>query len=97
VVGLKPNGDLYGESSARVVVFGCGPGELQLTLLGKQGLPTRISSEGKVVAERAIPPNAVWRVAVPAPKDADGTGRCIYGLSSDGLIGSTRIEFVRSG
>src|SRR5262249_14774080 len=29
IVGLKPNGDLYGGSKARVVVFGCAPGELQ--------------------------------------------------------------------
>ncbi len=73
-----------------------GPGELQLTLLGKQGLPTRIRSRGTTLAERAIPPGAVWRVAVPAPESADGTGRCVYVLETDGLVGSTRIEFVRS-
>jgi hypothetical protein len=39
----------------------------------------------------------VWRPAVPAPASADGTGRCIYELESDGLVGSTRIEFVRMG
>ena len=97
VRGLQPNGDLYGGASARVEVFGCGPGELQLTLLGKQGLPTRILVDGQVAAERAIPPGTVWRPAVPAPAEADGSGRGVYELETDGLVGSTRIEFVRSG
>jgi len=96
VRGLQPNGDLYGEQSAKIEVFGCGPGTLELTLLGKQGLTTRIRLNGRLLAERAIPPETVWRPAVPAPADADGSGRCVYELESDGLIGSTRIEFVRS-
>lgn len=95
ITGLRPNGDLHGEEAARIEVFGCGPGELQLTLLGKQGLPTRIRSRGTVLAERAIPPGGVWRIAVPAPANADGTGRCVYVLETDGLVGSTRVEFVR--
>jgi hypothetical protein len=97
VVGLTPNGDLYGGQSARIVVFGCRPGSLELTLLGKQGLPTRIVSRGTVLAQQAIPPGRVWRVAVPAPRNVDGTERCVFQLESDGLIGSTRIEFVPSG
>jgi hypothetical protein len=97
VRGLQPNGDLYGGSFARIEVFACGPGELHLTLLGKQGAPTRILLDGKVLAERAIPPETVWRPAVPAPASADGSGKCVYKLESDGLVGSTRIEFVRSG
>ena len=97
VRGLQPNGDLYGGSSARIEVFGCGAGELQLTLLGKQGAPTRIRLDGETLAERAVPPEAVWRPAVPAPPSADGSGRCVYELESDGLVGSTRIEFVRTG
>jgi hypothetical protein len=94
--GLRPNGDLYTGESARIEVFACGPGELQLTLLGKEGRPTRIRRNGQVLAERSIPPETVWRPAVPAPADADGAGRCVYELESDGLVGSTRIEFVRS-
>jgi hypothetical protein len=95
VRGLQPNGDLYGGQTARIEVFGCGPGELQLTLLGKQGDPTRIWLGPRLLAERAIPPGAVWRPAVRAPATVDGTGRCVYELESDGLVGSTRIEFVR--
>jgi hypothetical protein len=96
VRGLQPNGDLYGGSSARIEVFGCGPGELQLTLLGKQGAPTTIWLGGQLLAERAIPPETVWRPSVPAPAHADGSGRCVYELDSEGLVGSTRIDFVRS-
>lgn len=97
VVGLHPNGDLYGGESARILVYGCRPGHLELTLLGKQGLPTRIVSRGVLLARRAIPPGTVWRPAVPAPPDADGSGRCVFELETFGLIGSTRIEFVPSG
>ena len=97
ITGLRPNGDLHGGEAARIEVFGCGPGELQLTLLGKQGLPTRVRSRRRVLVERAIPPGAVWRVAVPAPESADGTRRCVYVLETDGLVGSTRIAFVRAG
>jgi uncharacterized membrane protein YidH (DUF202 family) len=97
ITGLRPNGDLHGGEAARIEVFGCGPGELQLTLLGKEGRPTRIRLGGAVLAEAVIPPEGVWRPAVRAPKDADGSGRCVYVLETDGLIGSTRIDFVRTG
>jgi len=36
----------------------------------------------------------VWRPRIPAPASADGSGVCTYRLETDGLIGSTRIEFV---
>jgi hypothetical protein len=97
IEGLRPNGDLYGGEKAAIEVFACGPGELQFTLLGKQGLPTRIRLNGRIVAERAIPPGSVWRSAVREPAGADGSGSCVYVLETDGLVGSTRIEFVRSG
>jgi hypothetical protein len=95
LAGFKPNGDIYGYEPARVRVFSCGRGSLELTLLGKQGLPTRILVDGKVAAEQAIPPNGVWRPSIPAPRNADGSGTCLYTIASDGLIGSTRVEFVR--
>jgi hypothetical protein len=94
VTGIRPNGDLHGGESARIKVFACGPGRLDLTLLGKQGLTTRVLVDGQVVAERAIPPNAVWRPSVPGPASADGTGECVFQLETDGLIGSTRVEWV---
>lgn len=97
VSSLRPNGDLHGGDAALIEVYACGPGELQLTLLGKQGLPTRILVNGETVAERAIAPEEVWRPAVPSPPGADGSGRCVYEIETDGLVGSTRLEFVRAG
>ena len=95
VSGLQPNGDLYGPGDAVIRVFECGQGRLELTLLGKQGLPTRVLVGGKLAAERAVPNGQIWRPVIASPPAADGSKVCIYTLQSDGLIGSTRIEFVR--
>jgi hypothetical protein len=97
IVGLRPNGDLHGGEAARIEVFGCVPGKLELTLLGKEGRPTRIRRAGELLAERSIQPDGVWRVAVRAPEGADGSRRCVFVLETDGLIGSTRIDFVPGG
>ena len=94
VVGVRPNGDLHGGEAARIRAFACGPGHLELTLLGKQGLPTRVLVDGAIAAGRAIPPGVVWRPRVPAPASADGSGICTFEIETDGLIGSTRMEFV---
>src|SRR5918996_5786161 len=97
LVGLRPNGDLHGGERALVRVFSCGPGSLELTLLGKEGFPTRILLDGRVVAQRAIPPEGVWRPSIPTPPTADGSRSCLYRIETDGLIGSTRVDFVRTG
>ena len=97
IIGLRPNGDLHGDQAARIEVFGCVPGRLELTLLGKEGRPTRIRRGGELLAERSIQPDGVWRVAVRAPEGADGSRRCVFVLETDGLIGSTRIDFVPGG
>jgi hypothetical protein len=97
ILGLRPNGDLQGGEVAEVRVYACRPGQLELTLLGKQGLSTRILVNGALATERSVQPEGVWRPAVPAPPSADGSGVCAYEVQTDGLIGSTRIEFVPSG
>jgi hypothetical protein len=94
IVGLRPNGDLNGGEDAVVRVFACGPGALELTVLGKQGLPTRVLVGGKVAAEQAVTPNGVWRPSVPAPASADGSSVCVFRLETDGLIGTTRVDWV---
>jgi hypothetical protein len=93
IAGLRPNGDLHGGESAHIKVFSCGPGRLELTLIGKQGLPTRLLVGGQVAAERAIPPGEIWRPSVPTAREAQD-GVCLYELETDGLVGSTRIEWV---
>ena len=67
ILGVRPNGDLHGGESARIRVFACGAGRLELTLLGKQGLPTRVLVNGAQAAELAIPPGKVWRPSIPVP------------------------------
>jgi hypothetical protein len=42
-----------------------------------------------------VPPGEVWRPSVPAPPNADGSSMCVFRLETDGLIGTTRVEFVR--
>ena len=44
-----------------------------------------------------ILPDTVWRAAIPTPPGADGSERCRYRLETDGLIGSTQIQFVPTG
>lgn len=95
VVGLRPDGDLHGGEVAVIRVFACGPGRLELTVLGKQGLPTRVLVGGAVAAARAVPPGVVWRPSIRVPASADGSNVCVYRLETDGLIGTTRVEFVR--
>jgi Dolichyl-phosphate-mannose-protein mannosyltransferase len=91
--GILPNGDLMGV--ARVQVFDCGPGRLELTLLGKEGKPFLIRRDGRVVYQRTLAPGEIARPAVPSGPNARGGTRCVYELESAGLVGSTRIEFVR--
>lgn len=93
-LGLRPNGDIV--EPAVLSVFACGPGQLEMTLLGKQGLPVRITVNGRLVRTVRVPPETVWRGAVSAPGDADGAGRCVFEIESDGLVGSTRLEYVRA-
>ncbi len=92
-VGLRPNGDI--EEPVHVTVYACGPGRLELTLFGKQGTPVEIDIDGVPKLHLALPAGSVFTGSVPAPSYADGETRCVYELRSAGLVGSTRIEFVR--
>ena len=93
--GVLPNGDLVGPATVRV--YACGPGTLELTLIGKQGAPLRISRDGDPLLTRTIPSGRVDHLSLPAPPGAKGETSCVFELASDGLLGSTRIEFVRDG
>ena len=91
----SPNGDLVGPATVRV--YACGPGTLELTLIGKQGAPLRISRDGDPLLTRTIPSGRVDHLSLPAPPGAKGETSCVFELASEGLLGSTRIEFVRDG
>lgn len=92
-VGLGANGDFA--DTVRVTVYACGPGRLELTLLGKSGAPIAIRANGIPRRVVAPPPQGLWQGSVAAPPDADGTSLCVFELSPSGLAGSTRIAFVR--
>jgi hypothetical protein len=91
--GILPNGDLMGLS--RVQVFDCGPGRLELTLLGKEGSPFLVRLDGRVVYRRTLAPGEIARPKLPTPPAARGGRRCVYELDSAGLLGTTRVDFVR--
>ena len=76
-------------------MYACGRGRLELTLLGKQGTPIELRVNGITWARPRVAPDTVWNGSIPSPPDADGRSLCIFELVSPGLVGSTRLEFVR--
>lgn len=63
--GIKPNGDMVGP--ARVDIYGCQPGQLELTLLPKATNILRILFDGRLVLRREIGGSSVWHGTVPVP------------------------------
>ena len=67
-----------------------------MTLLGKSGRPVRVATTGGeslvVAPARGI---GSWTGVVPAPPGGFRDRVCVFEISSDGLVGSTRIEYVR--
>ena len=92
--GFTPVGDF---GRARVVVYPCGPGALELTLLGKDGFPVRLSVNGFPWRAVDVKPGAVWSGAVPSFRPGGQLIPCLFELESDGLVGSTRVEWVPAG
>jgi hypothetical protein len=89
-LGFTPVGDF---SLGRVVVYRCGPGALELTLLGKDGHPVAVRVNGFPWETIEIPPGGVWRGAVE-PVVENSAVPCVFELESAGLVGSTRVEWV---
>jgi hypothetical protein len=91
--GIQPNGDIL--DRAAITAYRCGGGRLELTLLGKQGTPVELRVEGLTVGRPEIASGAVWNGTIAAPADTDGRSSCLFEIVSGGLLGSTRLEFVR--
>ncbi len=89
--GFTPVGDF---GRAKIVVYPCGPGVLELTLLGKEGDPVGISVNGFPWRTVQVSPGAVWSGAVPSLRPSGKLIPCLFELESDGLVGSTRVEWV---
>ena len=90
---VKPNGDIYG--SAKVGVYDCRGGLLELTLLPKATQRLLIELDGRLVLRRSIGGLAVWHGSVPVPPSRRAR-HCVFTIVGQQLLGSTRIAFVRS-
>lgn len=87
------NGDLIG--GAAIQVYDCGEGRLELTLLGKTDHPVSLRLDGITRRVVELHSGEIWRGAVETHPYAFEDGTCLFELASDGLVGSTRLEFVR--
>jgi 4-amino-4-deoxy-L-arabinose transferase-like glycosyltransferase len=92
IEGLLPNGDFSGR--ARITVFACQPGTLDVTILGKTGDPISAYVDGFAVATLETPAETSVRHSIPAPPYADGSRPCIFDLETPGYAGTTTIEFT---
>jgi hypothetical protein len=90
--GFMPNGDFSGV--AQITVYGCRPGTLDVTLLGKSGDPVEAFVDGIPVATLRTPADTSKVHRIPAPPYSDGTHACGYELRTNGLAGSTTIVFT---
>ena len=92
--GFSPADDFV---SATVVVYNCGPGALELLLLGKDGLPVRITVNGLPWLTVQPEPGGRWTGSVPSLRSGATDDPCLFRLESDGLVGSTRVEWMPAG
>ena len=87
--GVQGSGDIYGPAS--MIVYGCGGGTIELTLIAKGSPVTVRLDNGQSVQERALAPEEIWRPSVPAVGSA---GVCSLAVAPSGIVGSTRFEYV---
>ena len=80
-----------------MVVYNCGPGTLELLLLGKDGLPVRITVNGLPWLTVQPEPGGRWTGSVPSLRSGATDDPCLFRLESDGLVGSTRVEWMPAG
>jgi len=89
--GFTPVGDF---GRAQVVVYQCVPGTLGVTLLGKGGHPVRITVNGFPWETVELPSGGAWRGTIRPFGFVDEASPCVFQFESDGLVGSTRLEWV---
>jgi hypothetical protein len=90
--GFSPIGDFR---QGTVVVYRCGPGALEVTLLGKDGMPVVVRVNGFPYETYELPALGSRTVAI-RPIIVAGAP-CVFELQSEGLVGTTRVEWVPSG
>ena len=91
---MLANGDI--PAPGTLTVFDCADGRLEATLLGKSGNPVSLRLDGITRQVVEVPSGSVWRGSLETERYASADGICVFELASDGLLGSTRLEFVRS-
>ncbi len=93
--GILPNGDFGG--TARITVFACGPGTLDITVIGKTGDPIRAYVDGFEIDPLETPAEKSATHSISAPPYADGTRTCYFDLATEGYAGTTTIRFRPEG
>jgi hypothetical protein len=88
--GFTPIGDFR---SATVIVYGCSSGRLEVTLLGKDGAPIAARVNGFPYETFELPPLGSRTVSI-RPIAVIENAPCVFELESDGLVGSTRVEWI---
>jgi hypothetical protein len=88
--GFTPVGDFR---NATVVVYRCAPGRLEVTLLGKDGAPVEVRVNGFPYETFDLPPLGSRTIAI-RPIAVIANAPCVFELASEGLVGSTRVEWV---
>jgi len=89
--GVQVNGDMT--EPGQITAYDCGGGRLELTLLPKQTQVVEVKLDGAVALRERIAGLPSWNGTVHVP--ASNKPRvCHFTIGGQGLLGSTRIEFV---
>jgi hypothetical protein len=91
--GVQPNGDMT--SPAKITVYRCAGGRLELTLLPKATHVLRILLNGRLAVREEIDGLDSWHGTIPVPA-RQTRGNCTFTIIPAPLLGSTSISFVRS-
>jgi hypothetical protein len=86
--GFQPNGDIY--KSVTIEAFGC-PGVLHLTLISKEEEHLSFYRDGVFWRDRLAKPPQVLSLDLPSAPARHG--RCSFGVTTTGLLGSTVVGF----
>ena len=89
-VGVQGSGDIY--SNASLTKYGCTGGRFEATFVAKGSPVTVRLDSGAVQVEKTLQPEEIWRPSIPA---GIGPSTCQLSIAPSGLVGSTRLEYVR--
>jgi Dolichyl-phosphate-mannose-protein mannosyltransferase len=89
---IQANGDILGP--ARITVYDCTGGQLQLTLLPKATRVVRVTLNGVLVLKKSLVGLSSWQGAIPVPPSTRPR-ECVFTITGQSLLGSTVIEFQR--